>query len=78
MSPSRQPHSWRFDFCLCFRCGCWPASSLRWPPERQQLFRWLCEGLSREEMARRLDVTERTIYRQLLAIRQELLAVLPD
>jgi RNA polymerase sigma factor (sigma-70 family) len=49
-----------------------------WPQSRQQLFRWLCEGVSREEMARRLHVSERSIYRQVHAMRQELLAILPD
>jgi RNA polymerase sigma factor (sigma-70 family) len=54
------------------------AHAARWPPERRQLFDWLVQGVSREEMARRLNVTERTVYRLLNTMREELLICLEE
>jgi DNA-binding CsgD family transcriptional regulator len=49
-----------------------------WSEQRRQLFEWLLQGVPREEMARRLGKNERTVYRLLQAMRQELLQFLPD
>jgi RNA polymerase sigma-70 factor (ECF subfamily) len=49
-----------------------------WPPERQELFNLMLQGLSREEMAARLGKSVRTVQYWLTAVRDELQDCLPD
>src|SRR5262245_26189496 len=49
-----------------------------WPPERRQLFEWLAQGVDRDEMARRLGKSVRTIQYWLAGIRDELEECLPE
>jgi len=51
----------------------------RWTdPNRVQLYRWMLEGVPREEMARRLGKSVRTIQYMLASIRDELAECLRD